>query len=313
MVLVLALHHDDTSGALAAAVEQALAEVLPFERDRGSPRVSGAFVFDSFGHALARPELRRLVLWCPAQEGDQPDAPARRSCPLLPVVPELKLGPFSLSNLPILPTRAQYLKFIDKYSEGQAGRMRELTFLAPERTATSSNVEVGDFGVVTFFNNEILTPAPGDVFSFCERGDPRAASVVFRSAITPDPLPLAALGEVNELAPQPAYALGVLWDFPFLAKLTYESDVAGVTGAFSLTVPFGVAITGKDTYGTALWEQGEFSLRHTLLQCTAFCTHPTFDSAGVYNVISTFRGSYRDRCYSPRNPVPDPGGFPRDP
>ena len=58
MVLTLALHHDDSSGALAEAVEQALEQVLPFERDRGSPRVSGAFVFDSVGYALRRRELQ---------------------------------------------------------------------------------------------------------------------------------------------------------------------------------------------------------------------------------------------------------------
>jgi hypothetical protein len=275
--------------------------------------VSGAFVFDSLGYALRRAELRSLVLWCPAQGADEVGGAAQRSCPLLPELPELKLGPFTLSNLPILPSRAQYLKFIDKYSEAQAGRMREIAFLAPERTPTSDNIAVGDFGVVTFFNNEVLTPAPGDAFSFCASGDPEASAIVFRTAATPDPLPLAALTELHAAAPQPAYALGVLWDFPFLARLTYESPIAGVTGAFSLSVPFGVSLTGKDTYGTALWQQGEFSLRNTLLQCTRFCDHPTFDSAGVYNVTADFRRSFRDRCYRPRNPVPDRAGFPRDP
>jgi hypothetical protein len=313
MVLVLALHHDDPGGALAGAVEQALAQVLPFERDRGSPRVSGAFVFDSVGYALRSAELRSLVLWCPAKGADDLEAAAQRACPLLPELPELKIGPVTLSNLPILPTRAQYLKFIDKYSEAQAGYMRELAFLAPERTPVSENIQVGDFGVATFFNNEVLTPAASDAFSYCASGDPLASAVVFRSAATPDPLPIAALAEVHALAPQPAYALGVLWDFPFLARLTYETPIAGVTGAFSLTVPFGVSFTGRETYGTELWQQGEFSLRNTLLQCTAFCDHPTFDSAGVYNVTIGFRRSFRDRCYRPRNPVPDRGGFPLDP
>ncbi len=313
MVLALALHHDDTTGTLAAAVETALQQVLPFERDRTSPRVSGAFVFDSFGYSIVRPELRSLVLWCPAREVDQMEIPSRRACPLWPEVPELKLGAFSISTLPILPTRAQYLKFVDKYSESQAGRMREVVFLAPERTPVSDNIPVGEFGVVTFFNNEVITPDPGHVFSYCAGGDPQSGAVVFRSPATPQPLPLAALPELHDTAPQPAYALGLLWDFPFLARLTYESPVAGAVSAFSVTVPFGIPVTDRVFYGTELWQQGELSLSHTLLQCTRFCDHPTFDSAGVYNVNAGFRASYRDRCYRPRNPVPDPAGVPRDP
>ena len=321
MVLALALHHDDTTGALAEAVEQALQQVLPFERDRGSPRVSGAFVFDSVGYLIQRPELRSLVLWCPAREADPPEASAQRGCPLLPEIPELKLGPFSVSNLPILPSRAQYLTFVDKYSERQVGRMRELLFLAPERTPTSANVPVGDFGTATFFNNEVLTPAPGDAFSYCASGDPLASAVVFRApglpAVLPeglpDVLPISALPEVHAIVPQPSYSLGLLWDFPFLARLTYESPIAGSASAFSLTVPFGVSLDQKEYYGTELWQQGEFSLRNTLLQCTRFCDHPTFDSAGVYHVTAGFDTSYREQCYRPRNPVPDPEGFPRDP
>jgi hypothetical protein len=314
LVLTLALHHDDASGALAEAVEQALEQVLPFERDRGSPRVSGAFVFDSVGYTLKRSALRSLVLWCPARAAiDDPGGASQRACPLLPIVPQLRLGPFSIANLPILPSRAQYLKFIDDYSEAQAGRMRELKFLAPERTPTSQNVPVGEFGVATFFNNEVLTPAPADAFSYCASGDPVAQAVVFRTAAEPDVLPIAALPEFHELAPQPAYTLGLLWDFPFLARLTYESPIAGSISAFSLTVPFGIAITGQDYYGAELWQEGEFSLRDTLLQCTRFCNHPTFDPAGVYQVTAPFRASYRDRCYRPRNPVPDPQGAPRDP
>jgi hypothetical protein len=313
MVLTVALHHDDTTGALAGALEQALEQVLPAERDRGSPRVSGAFVFDSVGYALRRRELRSLVLWCPARvTAGEPGSTAPRDCPLLPILPQLRLGPFTISNLPILPTRAQYLSFVDMYSEAQAGRMRELQFLAPERTATSENVPVGEFGVATFFNNEVLTPAPSDAFSYCASGDPLSSAVVFRTAAVPEVLPIAALPEFHETAPQPSYALGLLWDFPFLTRLTYESPIAGSASAFSLTVPFGVSLTQMDHYGAEIWQQGEFSLRNTLLQCTRFCTHPTFDSAGVYNVTSSFR-AYRDKCYGPRNPVPHPEGSPRDP
>ena len=316
MVLSVSLHHDDPSGQLAGVLEDALEQILPFERDKSSPRVSGAFVFDSFGYAVVRPALRHLVLWCPAKQGDDLDqlsSAAQRSCPLLPDNPDLKLGPFRFANLPILPTRAQYLTFIGKYSDAQAGRMRELLFLAPERTPISQNVQAGEFGVATFFNNELLTAAPSDAFSYCRSEDPRASAVIFRTAPSADPLPLENLPEVHQESPRSAYALGLFWDFPFLLRLDYEVVIAGSASAFSLTVPFGISSSDQAYYGTELWHGGEFPLDTALLQCTRFCDHPTFDSAGVYNVGSSFSRSYPRQCYRPRYPAPGDGGFPLDP
>ena len=316
MVLSVALHHDDASGQLAGRIEAALEQVLTFERDKSSPRVSGAFVFDSVGYVVGRPQLKNLVLWCPARLGDDLDelSPvSQRSCPLLPDAPDLGLGPFRFSALPILPTRAQYLTFIGKYSDAQAGRVRELRFLAPERTPISQNVQIGDFGVATFFNNELLTAAPDDAFSYCRSEDPRASSVVFRTAPSAAPLPLQRLPEVHKERPQSAYALGLAWDFPFLLRLEYEVFIAGAASAFSFTVPFGVSSSEQAYYGTELWQGGEFPLGNTLLQCSRFCGHPTFDSAGVYNVGTSFRGGYRQQCYRPRYPALGDGGFPLDP
>ncbi|MDY7226582.1 hypothetical protein [Hyalangium rubrum] len=316
MVLSLALHHDDASGQLASRIEAALEQILLFERDKSTPRVSGAFVFDSLGHAVVRASLKHLVLWCPAELEDDLDTlppAAQRSCPLLPDLPDLNLGPFRFSTLPILPTRAQYLTFVGKYSDGQAGRMRELRFLAPERTPISQNVQVGDFGVATFFNNELLTAAPDDAFSYCQSEDPRVSAVVFRTALSPAPQPLALLPEAHHELPQSSYALGLLWDFPFLLRLEYEVFLAGAASAFSLTVPFGISGSEQAYYGTELWQGGEFPLSNTLLMCTRFCDHPTFDSAGVYNVGTRFRDSYRQQCYRPRYPALGDGGFPLDP
>jgi len=318
MVLTLAIHHDVTGGQLGQVLEQALETALAPEANKSSPRVSGAFAFDSFAYTTARPAVSRLALWCPANLGDDldqiPDT-STRQCPLLPDIPDIKLGPFKIGNLPILPTRKQYLTFIQKYSEAQAGRMKELVFLAPERTPISQNVELEPFGVATFFNNEVLTAQPEDAFSYCPGGDPLANAVVFRAAVFPDPLPLQALPQFHSLFPQQQYSLGLIWDFPFLTRAKYEVVVAGSATAFSLTVPFGVGVDTEAYYGNKLWEASDIALGQTLLQCTRFCDSPTFDSAGVYNVTASFRTAYQGQCYRPSFPAPgdEDGGFPRDP
>lgn len=318
MVLLFALHHDESTGGLARAVESALEKLLPLEREKSSPRVSGAFVFDSLSYTVASPQLRPLVLWCPANapgdDLDQIPAASERSCPLLPDNPDLQLGPFQFNQLPILPTRPQYSRFLEKYSEAQAGRTRALTFKAPVRTPLSENVPLGEYGVATFFNNEVLTASPTDRFSFCAPPDGSAQAVVFRVPGVQAVLPLSALPQVHERAPQPRYGLGLAWDFPYLLRLEYETAVAGAVTVAAFTVPFGIkAPTQEASYGTQLWEKGDFPLGEVITRCTRFCDHPTFDTDGVYKLQLPFWPSYRDRCYRPAYPALGDGGFPRDP
>lgn len=316
MVVTLALHHDQPGPLLAGVIEDALDQVLVSESVMSSPHVSGGFVFDSYGYSIADPDLKHLTLWCPANiaGGDLDDIPAEseRSCPILPDIPDLVLGPFKINVLPILTTREQYLTFIDKYSVAQAGRMKSLRFLAPERSVLSENVAAGEFGVVTFFDDETLSAAPEDAFSFCAL-EPVAALIVFRSDDVALPLPISELPNFHAEAPQPSYQLGLFWEFPFLLRLKYEATVAGAVTALDATVPFGVSATNRAYYGAEIWRTGDFPLDETLKQCTRFCDHPTFDSAGIYNVQQTFRESYANQCYTPRFPMPDDGGFPRDP
>jgi hypothetical protein len=317
MVLVIALHHDDATRGVQDVLEQALEPLLTVERDKSTPRVTGAFVFDSVGYTVTRPGVRALALWCPSNvrpdDLDLEPSTSAQACPLMPDFPDLVLGPFKFSNLPILPTRRQYLTFIAKYSEGQAGRMRALSFRAPERTAFSDNVPVGDFGQITFFNNEVLTAEPSDTFSYCAPFDPWAAPVAFRTELVPEPAPLEVLPQMHQVFPQSSYALGLFWEFPFLLRLDYEVVVAGAVSAYSLSVPFGISNPAQAYWGSQSWMTGEFALHEMLLKCTAFCDHPTFDSGGVYNVAQLFDEVYLNQCYRPRYPVPGDGGFPSDP
>ena len=64
--------------------------------------------------------------------------------------PGLSLGPFTLGMLPILPSRAMYLDFIDTWSDAQAGKVRSLDFRVPELPPHADHVDVPPYGVATF-------------------------------------------------------------------------------------------------------------------------------------------------------------------
>lgn len=320
MVLTIALHHDDTTGRLQRAVETGLAQTLITEREKSSPKVSGAFLLDSSAYVMTVPVVKQLTLWCPAVAIsnlpiDQVPDTAQRDCPVLPDQPDIVLGPFKINQLPILATRKQYLDFITKYSVAQAGAMKTLTFLAPERSAVSTNIPIGDFAVVTRFNNELISAEPTDAFSFCPSEDLGVARMVVVPVGGPQgaAFPLSSLPQTHATTPFQLYALGLAWESPFLLRAEYTSSLAASATVAGFTIPFGIDSVNERFLGSELWKRDVFPVGDALIQCTRYCAHPTFDSIGVYQPLQPFDRTYADQCYRPAFPVPPGGGFPSDP
>jgi len=340
MVLVIGLHRDEAG--VAEVLEEALALIVPEERHRSSPRLAGAYVFDSDSRAVSD-DLTQSTLWCPATLATDffsaflPSA-SERSCPTFPDVFGLDLGPLSFDSLPILPNRSQYLDFIADFSEAQAGEVTDLRFLAPEFTTTSEHYDIGEFGVVTFPNGELISADADDAFSYCISDEPQL--FVFRSDLLQDELllqileeaceageydealcesatqgllPISLLADWHNQLGERSYDIGLFWDFPFLLQMDYELVIAGSVSAFGLSVPFGFGDPAEQDLGTLVWTTDEFSLEEDLTQCDRFCDHPTFDGAGIYHVTDPFRETYANTCYVPTYPLPGGSGFPRDP
>ncbi|MCB9743059.1 MAG: hypothetical protein H6740_10695 [Alphaproteobacteria bacterium] len=332
MVLVVGLHRDEAGAA--RAVEQALALVVPDERHRNTPRLAGAFVYDSSARSIADSSLTPTTLWCPASLNS---LGASLTCAVAPDIPELNLGPLSVSFLPILPTRDEYLDFLETYSERQAGSILTSAFLTPEFSAQAEHYDLGDFGFVSFFNDEVFTADADDAFSYCTVDE--GMFFLFRSELMQneellaqaealceqDPsnplcavleagaLPIELLPTWHQSIPETSYELGIFWDFPFLLRAEYESYVAGAVSAFSFSVPFGVRVEGEGYYGSYMWTQDTFPMERMLAHCRRFCDHPVFDRAEVYQVRQKFSPDYANTCYRPAFPEPGDGGFPLDP
>ena len=336
MVLVIGVHQDEPE--VVTALEEALLQVLPGERHRSSPRVAGALVFDSTPRGLEEPALSQTTLWCPStvSEDALPDASAR-SCAIVPDT-LLNLGPFTFGGLPVLPSRDQYLDFLVDFTERQAGEVLSTEYLVPEFATTSLHVDLGEFGVVTFLNGETIFADADDAFSFCTQEeflpfmaqsdlltDPYVAKALAygcKSGELPAELclgaevgvlPIEFLSVWHNQAGETSYRLGLFWQFPFLLRMEYEARVAASVEAVGISIPFGFAAPAEPVLGGETWMQEEFSLAPALTQCRRFCDHPTFDSAGVYNVEGLFRPTYESACYVPDFPAPGETGFPRDP
>lgn len=339
MVLVVGLHQDDSG--IVPILEEALLAVVPEESERSTPRVAGAFVFDSEQHNPDDPDLQATVLWCPAAlpgSGQGNPTVASINCAIAASNQDFELGPFSFGSLPILPSRTQYLDFIDTYSQAQAGEITALSIQAPEFSTTSDHVPFGDIGVVTFLDGELFSADADDAFSYCppdsidlfafrtqalssEEFQALVREACRQSELPQDVcdsaeagiLPVSLLPEWHRTVGENTYELGIFWQFPFLVQMTYEFVAAGSVSAVGLSIPFGFTESGDTFLGTQVWTQEEFPLDELLTQCRRFCDHPTFDNAGVYQVNVPFDPSYATTCYAPSFPVVGDSGFPLDP
>ncbi|HCH64473.1 MAG TPA: hypothetical protein DFR83_16830, partial [Deltaproteobacteria bacterium] len=340
MVLSITLHRNESGPQLA--LEQALLRVVPGERSRSTPRLAGAFVFDSEVRVLADERLNSSVLWCPSAlpDGSSPENVnlAALTCAVAPDAPDFELGPFTFGQLPILPSRGMYNDFVRTYSERQAGSIRSLEFRAPRFSTTADHVDLGAFGSVTFLNGERITPDAEDAFSYCPADG--FMPVVFRTPFTRSEAFRRSLEELCESGELPEafclstdtavipleylpdwhadlaeedYELGIFWDFPFLLRAQYETVRAGSVTAVGLSIPFGLAQNGDTYLGTETWLDEAYVLEDRLAHCRRFCAHPTFDSAGVYQISLPFSPTFANACYRPDPPTPGDGGFPRDP
>ena len=308
MVLMFAVHRERGIVGLAERLEQALAPLVRNESSRPSPHLSGVFVFDSFAHNIIDPDVGRFVLWCPASPfGNNPSA---TNCPIQ-ANPPLVIGQVELNSAPILPEREQYEDFIEDFGVANGGTMESITIRAPQRTTISDNVPLGDFGLATFFNNEAISTEADDAFSFCQSEN--ANVIAFRVEGLDDVFPLSAIGEVQEFGNFSRYELGLAWEFPFLMELQFETTLAPNVNTVDVVIPFGISTPGEEFRGSQVWQSDAFDLSETLLQCKRFCSHPTFDSAGVYNVLERFNPAYRAQCYAPLFPVAPGDPFPLDP
>jgi hypothetical protein len=316
MTLVIGLNRPDNE-EVAEALEEALGLVLVPEAAQSSPRLSGAFVFDTHAYSIRDPEVGRYALWCPSTFGggelDGIGDTSQRSCAVQPVTP-LALGDFELSQLPILPTEEQYEDFIDEYGPSQTGRMSHMIIRSPSRTPASENVRIEDFGIGTFYNNESISAEPTDAFSYCANND--TGLVILRIEGFPDVFPLSILGDLHAAIMFERYELGLFWEFPFLLQMKYESTLAAtadVPDEIPFVVGLGLNSPAEQFAGSPQWEMDSFEIGDALLQCTRFCDHPTFDSAKVYNIDDLFIQNYSNQCYRPAFPELDDRGFPVDP
>ena len=329
LALYIGLHRGPDTDWVAAGLESALAAIFEVEINRSTPRLAGAFVFDSEAFFITDPAVRLSTLWCPSfPELDLLDgllSGSTRSCSAsLVELPEVTIQNVDFASLPILPSRANYDSFAEKYGTDFLGSVKSISAKSPLRATESENVQVGVFEIATYFDDERISAGENASFSYCETEDSLGWNLVFRSAVDGSTQFLFSLAEWHEENRESVYDLGLLWDSTFYLEILYGTFAVAQPEQQSttlldqelelrVTLPLGPEIPGQLYPFGDQWTQTDFDLRDVLLRCNRFCNHPTFDAAGIYQIRQSFRSTYAKACYVPVFPAIWEGGFPNDP
>lgn len=278
------------------------------EQRLASPRLAGAFVYDSQA-ANARPIAPGPgVIWCPRLGGDgSAGAPSEGSLNGANCTPtsggRVELGPFNfLVAMGPFPTMTAFLEYRARYGEeGRVGSPR-----LQMRAVHASEASQSDGSSSTFLDGQSVTAAPGESVRFCRERDSSYLldSLAFRRQGAAAE-PAMDVSQAQTLLARPAEAVvlnvGLRWSHPFFGALEYDSPIRGrVFG----TIPIEDNVRSAQQFGDARWTRPRWDVGPLIQRCLRHCSHPYFDEAGVYQVQSAWIAGRS--CPQPKYPEPAP-------
>lgn len=299
---------------IAEAIDRKIHE----ERILVSPRLVGAFVYDS--DALETRSLERLrsenssSIWCPRALDlaiDNAD-PTAANCNSLNGG-EIELGPINfLIPMGTFPTLRTYVEYAQKY--GDKGFSRNPKFAARSLNTNVNSVSGEQGATYTFFDGERVEIEPGQRLRFCRDRDSEKllSSVVARTVeASGDGAGTKKFFNSNQLnwatlggSAKTTVEIGLSWEYPFVGGLTYDVPIEG--SVFNI-IPIQSSTGGSQSIGDLKWTRQSWSIGRVLQKCLKYCDHPFFDEAGVYQSGTSWQMA-KYRCPTPKVVEPPSGG-----
>lgn len=298
------LFHQIVAGELATAIGT--------EKVKISPRLVGAFVYDSTPYEYMAPGAVTGLVWCPqmppkkreGKEDNTRDNFNSANCiadeggelDLNVINFRIPLGPF--------PTMETYENYYRKY--GDKGLSRNPRFLV-RSVQTNANSVQGSEQLVTFFDGERVNVGKGQGLRACSERDSGSLldSIAIRSRNDTDQpvLPLNQAGSLLNLGDiDRVIDFGVSWDHAFWGGVSYESPVYGKVMKF---IPLRKTFNGHRAIGDRIWTLEKFDLGPLMQKCVRYCDNPYFDEGGQYQLGETWRDSSGGNCIQAKIPEVD--------
>lgn len=280
--------------------------LIESERLKQSPRLVGAFVYDSDAHFQTPQLAHQNIIWCPQMPLQPSSATNERfDAGINCLVNDAEMLKSSLLNFLIpmgpFPSLTTYENYWNQY--GDKGFIRDPQFEV--KSVTVNALTVQDLKErTTFFESETLHLEPSEGLRLCFEND-------FKNSLLPH-LRFRSLQEsdkiltANELIPYTAESalgislqLGIFWEYAFYGGIRYNTPVSGsVLGL----IPFEKSFKSYTILGDQKWQLSEWNLNNYFQKCQRFCDHPFFDEAGIYQLNERWKTPSALHCVRSKAP-----------
>ncbi len=289
---------------MQSIVQSRLNDIIFAEAGKISPRLVGAFVYDSNENFSPKATGNPALIWCPRvrqksekdnlQDGGVnciTDHSGGIDLTLLSAV--APMGPF--------PNLTSFETYVAKWGTG--GLLKQVEFKIRSVPAGASTVQDSE-NQVTYFDSVRLSILPGHGARVCSENDDGSTldSLRFLNSTSTHPYPLtAADADASLRVGNQSFRVGIEWEFPFLISVEYREKLSGTILGF---VPFSATGKTNKLLGEPKWNRANWDLGSYFQKCDQFCDHPFFDSAGTYQVSTSWRADRLGNCPITDAPTP---------
>lgn len=312
-IFVVAINHklSPVVRTFHETIATALAQRIARELALSSPRLVGAFVYDSQSADLRKIPQAPGITWCPRDER-KGSADAANCSPL--VGGEVSFGPLNfIIPMGPFPTLSSYVNYVAKYGDEGKSHDPKLNLQSVQTNGSSvTHGLTGDQdrsagGIVTFFDGERLSLGAGEGVKFCRNRDNEHLldQFAFRENGTGRDAKILSAKEAQAFVQDrdrgTALDVGLRWNSAYVGSFSYELPVRGHVFGF---IPLSTTVRSSMPFGDPRWSRKRWNLGSLLQRCVRFCHHPTFDEGGTYQVTQSW--SSLTACPNPRPPEPAP-------
>lgn len=282
------IHYNQMSSSeFQKRIGQRIIAKIQSERLLISPRLAGAFVYDS--RATQELSMDQSVIWCPrlAPPGGQTgDADAncvpRDGGNVLfgPLNFEIPMGPF--------PTVDSFLKNFRE--RGDRGEANDPSFSVSSVLTDANSVTANARGVsYSFLDGERISLAPGEKLKFCADRDTEQMlpQLGFLRPNDGAVLNVESAGQLlTSDVDAPSLRVGIAWTSPFIGIFSFRLPLKGKI--FSI-IPLSTSFNNEQRLGDPRWSKRTWNVGPLMQKCVRHCHHPYFDEAGVYQATENWR------------------------
>ncbi len=306
-IFAVVMNHRLNSEFLAfqQIVAEELNAIVATEFFKISPRLAGAFVYDSNAYFENSHLTKNNIIWCPQDlsiESKKSSETYDRGINCL--IDDGKLFKSALLNFLIpmgpFPSLATYESYYNQYGDKGFTKAPRLEI----RSVPINEHSLLDFSsLTTFFEAQTLNFAPGESLRICLE-KPEVAQLFdlkFKATSSiASPMDVGSLAlAINSGSGSGDYLIGVNWNYPFIGNLHYDLPV---NGSILGVIPFQKSLKSQRAIGDAIWNRRKWQIGPLMQKCVRFCDYPYFDEAGVYQIRSNWNETHSP-CLLPKIPA----------